>query len=349
VQNVFVPYDDMDEKLIAAAGAQAGPDVAVVNGGDTTQIAEGGALLPMNDYWSSYTDRKEFPESVLHTYGSKIYSVQGYVNLLGLWYNADLLSRLKVDVPTTFGEFTSAMEQVLKASSSTIPLTLCGLPNSQGEWQAYPWLTGYGFDYKSPSTSALTKGFSLISDWVNAGYVSREAVTYDQTIPFTRFLVGNVAFSENGNWQLATAKAGAKFRYGIAPLPSGPDGSQIYLGGEGVGIGRYSKNPDLAWAYLKTTYLSKTGQLIPLQDVGSIPSRLDVGDNPEIKNNKLLKPFAAELAKRGAAYPPLIYPASIVNQELVVGQQWSAVIGGASPSAAARTAITGIEAARRKG
>ncbi|MGH1524435.1 sugar ABC transporter substrate-binding protein [Leifsonia sp. L25] len=336
VKNVYVPYDQMDQKLIASAGAKTGPDVVVFNGADASNLALSGALAPMDSKWSSFADKGQFPSSVVHKLKGKTYAVQGYVNLLGLWYNKDILDAAGVKPPTTLDELDAAMAKVKAAGKSGI--TLSGLPNSQGEWQAYPWLTAAGFDLAKPSTKALTDGLSRVSDWVSKGYLSKEATTWDQTVPFQKFAAGDVAFAENGNWQIGTAKSTAKFNYGVVPLPVGSKG-KVYLGGEGEGIGAFSKNQDLAWKYLQATYYSKEGQLIAVKDSGTIPARADTASDSAVTGDPLIKPFADSVAKLGANYPANAVPAaSVANQQLAGGQAWSSVLGGAaSPSDAAAT------------
>ena len=78
------------------------------------------------------------------------YAVQGYVNLLGLWYNAEILDEIGVEPPTTLEELEGAMAKAKEAGYMGI--TLSGLPNSQGEWQGYPWMTAEGFTYENLDT-----------------------------------------------------------------------------------------------------------------------------------------------------------------------------------------------------
>jgi multiple sugar transport system substrate-binding protein len=342
VKNVYVPYDNFDSKLIAAAGAKTGPDVVVYNGADAPTLAKANTLLSMNTDWSSFADKGKFPSAVIHTVNGKVFGAQGYVNLLGLWYNKDILDKLGVQPPTTMSQLTTDMAKAVAAGDQGI--TLCGLPQGQGEWQAYPWLSSEGFNYSHPTASALTKGLSLVADWVKEGYLSPEATTWDQTVPFQKFAAGGVAFSENGNWQIGTAQTTAKFNYGVVPLPLSSTG-QVYLGGEGESIGKFSKSPSLAWKYLEETYYSKAGQLIALKDAGSIPSRTDVSTDPQVANNKLLKPFADEIKKYGAVYPSnAVEPSQILQVQLVGGQAWSSVIGSqSSPSAAATTLMASLK------
>jgi multiple sugar transport system substrate-binding protein len=342
VENVYVPYDQMNSKLVSAAGAQTGPDVVVFNGGETAPLALGGALAPMDEYWSSFEDASQFPESVIHQVDDTTYAVQGYVNLLGLWYNADILEEIGVEPPTTLEELEAAMAAAAAAGYQGI--TLSGLPQSQGEWQAYPWLSAAGFDYESPDAAALEEAFTRVRTWVDNGWLSQEAATWDQTVPFQQFAAGGVAFAENGNWQQATAEEQAAFDYGVVPLPL-PETGQVYLGGEGQGIGAFSDDPDLAWEYLTSTFYDAEAELEATETVGYIPARTDAGQAEQVSSNELLDPFAQTVTTFGATYPaPSIPPEAVADVQVTMGQAWSSVIGGQqSPAAAAQQVMSAIE------
>lgn len=339
VENVYVPYDQLNSKLISAAGAQQGPDVVVFNGADASTLTLAGALAPLDEYWGAFADAGQFPDGVIHQVEDSMYAVQGYVNLLGLWYNADILAEIGVEPPTTMDELEAAMAAAATAGHGGI--TLSGLPNSQGEWQGFPWLSAAGFDYDSLDQTALEDGLTRISTWVEEGWLPQEAVNWDQTVPFQQFAAGGYAFAANGNWQQGTAAAEADFEYGVVPLPLGESG-QVYLGGEGQGIGAFSANPDLAWEYLEATYLSTEGQLLAPEIVGSLPSRADAAADESVTSNTLLAPFAETIERHGASYPARIIPAdAVADLQLSVGQAWSSVIGRqTAPKDAAANAVT---------
>jgi multiple sugar transport system substrate-binding protein len=344
VENVFVPYDQMNSKLISSAGAQTGPDVVVFNGAETATLALADVLAPMDDWWAEFEDADQFPDSVIHQVEDTTYAVQGYVNLLGLWYNADILSEIGVEPPTNLEELESAMAAAKDAGYMGI--TMSGLPQSQGEWQAYPWLTSQGFTYESPDEQAVADAFAMVRGWVDEGYLSPEVVTWDQTVPFQVFTGGEVAFAENGNWQLGAASADADFEYGVVPMPVGEEGN-IYLGGEGQAVGAFSENPELAWTYLTETFYDAEGQMIPFDVVGSIPSREDVANSEAVTSSELLQPFAQSLTELGANYPaPSIPPEAVQDVQLGVGEAWSAALGGQqSPEEAAASVMSLLEGA----
>lgn len=343
INYVYVPYDQLPNKIVAAAAANSGPDVVVYNGPDVGQFVDSKAIINLDPYWGKFADSDLFAPAVIHKIDGHVYGVQGYVNLLGLWYNKNILEKLGIAPPKTIDELNADLAKAKAAGFTGITLT--GKPNDQGEWQAEPWLSAYGWSYSNPSVSALEKGYGLVSSWAQAGYLSRIVVTWGQAAPFQAFTVGNVAFAENGNWQIADAKAHAKFDYGIVPMPAGSESAKVYLGGEAESVGAFSKDPALAWDYLMHTYFSKAGQLICFRDVGSIPSRKDAAADPVVTSDALLAPFAQEVQEQGAVYPPDAGPTvKVQNAQLKVAQSWSAVIAGqVTPASGAQTAVAGVK------
>lgn len=324
VENVYVPYDQMVPNLLKSATSSDGPDVVVFNGGDATTLALGGALAPLDEQWASYADAGQYSDALLRSLDGTLYATTGYVNLLGLWYNQDVLDAVGVEPPTTLDELNSALDAVVAAGYQGITLT--GVPNGQSEWQAYPWMSAFGFDYADPQREPLIEAFTMAQEWVASGKLSAEAVTWDQTVPFQVFAAGNVAFAENGNWQRGTAESTASFNYGVVPLPVGDKGG-VYMGGEGLSIGAFADSPTYAWKYLEETYLSVEGQLIALNTVGSIPARADAAETEEVTSDPLIAAFAETIATSGQAYPPPVVPAeSASDLGLEVGTVWSAVL-----------------------
>src|SRR5690606_37442939 len=154
-----------------------------------------------------YADLDQLPDSVIHTIDGTGYAVQGYVNLLGLWYNADILAEIGVEPPTTLDELEAAMAKAKEAGYQGI--TLSGLPNSQGGWRAHPWLTAAGVDHANLDEAALADGLARVRGWVEQGWLTQEAVTWDQAVPFQTSAAGGVALAANGNWQMGTAASDA--------------------------------------------------------------------------------------------------------------------------------------------
>lgn len=123
--------------------------------------------------------------------------------------------------------------------------------------------------------------------------------------------------------------------------PAGPTGSHVFPGGEGLGIGAFSKHPDLAWQYLQESWLSKEAGVIDFTQSGQIPTRSEVALTPEVTSNPMAAPFVAA-TKTVSAWPRNPRTA---DMQTVVGTQFSAVVSGqTSPAAGAATAESKIAA-----
>jgi multiple sugar transport system substrate-binding protein len=335
VNYTYIPFDQLDQKLIAAAAAHTGPDAMILNGGSTAADALGGALANSTGFFQKTGLLKEYPAGVVHSVGSKDYSVQPYVNLLGMFYNATMLSKLHLTVPKSYNQMVSDMK-VAKAAGDW-GMVVPGSPDGEGEFSSHPWLTNAGFDFSHPTMASLVAGLQYPAQWVADGYISKADSTLNNDTGYTNWLQGKTLFSQSGNWNLGVAVKQAKFKWGVFSIPLGPRG-KIYLGGEALAVGAFTAKTSLAQAYVAAA-LSKQGSLDTLA-VGSIPSRLDLASNPKIASNSDLKAYASEIKTNGGNYPdPGVKPADVDRQWTLVGQAWSSVIAGGSPQKAAATLL----------
>jgi multiple sugar transport system substrate-binding protein len=344
VKYVYVEFQELSKRVIAAAGAKQGPDVLLYGGSDLVQMYKSGALKSMQPYWDAFSDKDMFPDGVITRFDGQIYGVKPYVNLVALWYNKDILDAVGVQPPKTFDEVTPALAKVAAAGKNYLPLAMTGQLSNQGDWTSWPWLTGYGFNYDNLDASAAEQAFTMVGEWSSKGYIAKESVSWGQAETFDRWVVGDVAFMQNGNWNIGAAKEKAKFKYGTADMPTGPKGGNIFLGGEPGWIGAFTANADAAWAYLSGVY-SKEGDLVPLKAAGSIPSRSDLANDPAVTGEPLLVAFANEVKTRGTEYPPK--GGDLIASQLVVAQNWSSLIAGQKPAAqAAKDMIDGVKNAK---
>jgi multiple sugar transport system substrate-binding protein len=320
VNNVYVPQADLTPKLIATAAAKQGPDVAVYNWGDVQSLADAGVLHDMDAYWKSFGDASTFSPGVVHQVGGKVYVAQAYVNLIALWYNKDLLDANGITPPTTMADLEADMAKLKTAGVGG--LAIDGKPGVDGWWTGMPFFRAQGLDMHMAG-SAVATTFSQLKSWVDKGYIPKEAVTWDQDTVFNQFLSGKYAFAVAGNWYAQTA-AKATFKYGVVSIPAATQPAAVFLGGEGESIGAFSQNPDLAWAYLQTTWFGKAGQLLSLKDVGTLPTRSDAASDPAMAS----QPILAGFSKAVQSGVPLPVTTAENSASTVFGDLWSAVLSG---------------------
>lgn len=328
VENVYIPQDQIVSKIVNSAGSGTGPDVIIYGAASTATLAEAGAIISLDDYWSDFEDADQFPDAAIQRVDDTIYGVQGFLNVLGLWYNQDILDEIGVEPPTTIDELEDAMAKAVDAGYQGV--TLAGISNTaDSQFQAFPWFSNYGFTYEDPQVEPFVETFEMVQRWTENGWLSQEAAVWDQTVPFQNFEAGDVAFCENGNWQITSAENDADFNYGVVPLPIDSETGGSLLGGENISIGAYSEKQELALEYVADEFWSVDGELALLDGFGSIPARADAADNETISSDPILSQFAKVVSEQGFPSPSPYVPASNVNEvELLVGQYWSEAIAG---------------------
>lgn len=345
VKTVQIPFDQLPSKLLATATTQDGPDVVLDNVVvDFPTLASSGVLADLTEYWNGYADKSLFPESAVWTSEDKVYNVMSYTNLLGLYYNKDLLDEAGIAPPQTMEEFQAALTQLAPKNKNSV-LAESGAPTVEGAWMFMPQLLGQGKDYCSMTEADLATALTTVQGWSQDGIIPRETATWDQADAWQAFMSGKFPFGINGNWNLADAKS-ADFTVGTTRFPAGPQGSHVFPGGEAIGIGAFAKDKDLAWQYIEEAWMSKEAGLINFKASGQIPTRSDLAEDEAVTSDTLVQPFVAAAGETGAW--PLNKETAAM--QTAVGQAHSAVISGQSdPAKAAKDAMSGVTAAREKG
>ena len=338
VKQVQVAGTQLDPKLLAAAAAHTGPDVFLDNVVvDFPELVAAHALAPLTNEWNSYSGKSQYPTAGTWTSGGQIYNVMSYSNLLGLYYNKNILAQYHLSPPTTTQQLVSDMAVIKKGGKYT-PLAAAADPDVDGAWTWFPILLDNNVNYCTATASNMTPMFQTISDWTNAGYLPKAAATWMQADSWTQFATGKYAFGINGNWNLGSVPS-LKFKVGTTQIPSSTSEQHVFPGGEGLGIGEYSKIKALDWKYLEDAWLSKQANVIDFTDSGQIPTRADVATTPAVKKNTLVQPFVAA-TKTVSAWPK---SSKTAQMQKSVGVELSDVVSGqASPSDAASAAASAL-------
>lgn len=346
IEHVQIPFDQLPSRLLATATTQDGPDVVLDNVVvDFPSLAASGVLADLTDYWDGYEDKDQFGDSALFTFSDdRLYNVLSYTNLLGLYYNEDVLAQYDIEVPTTVSELEAAMQTVADAGEYT-PMAMSGAATVEGAWMFMPLALGEGADYCTFDDPAVPAAFESLDQWTQNGYLPADTATWNQTDAWQAFLSGRYAFGINGNWNLGDVPD-AGFGIGTAQYPAGSAGSFVFPGGEAIGIGAFSDKQDLAWEYIETAWLSDEASRINFEASGQIPTRASVATSDEVAENELAQPFIAA-ASDTATWPRNEQTAAMQS---AVGEASSGLISGQyGLEEALQHAQTGVADARETG
>jgi multiple sugar transport system substrate-binding protein len=334
VQEVQVPGSELDSKLLAAAASHTGPDIFLDNVVvDFPELTAAGALADLTPDWDAYPDKAQFPAAgIWKGTNGQIYNVMSYSNLLGLYYNKTILDTYHLTPPTTLAQLAADMAVITKAGKYTA-LAASDSPDTGGAWTWFPLLLEQGTGYCDLTASNALPMFQTVATWTQDGYLPKAAATWTQDGSWTAFMSGKYAFGINGNWNLDDAKS-ASFSWGTTQFPAGPDGSHVFPGGEGLGIGAFSKYKQLDWEYLETSWLSSKASVTDFTDSGQIPTRADVANTPAVESNQAAAPFIAA-TKTVSAWPR---NPKTDSMQVTVGTELSDVVSGQATAAQAAAA-----------
>jgi N,N'-diacetylchitobiose transport system substrate-binding protein len=184
------------------------------------------------------------------------------------------------------------------------------------EYGVYPFIWGAGGQiatvqngsWKSLIDSTAAKqGISFYTDLaLKHGFSTPAATTWDEADLSDAFSRGQVAMMIAGSWTpgaLVQDNPDLKGKIGAFPIP-GPDGgmSPSFVGGSHLAIFRTSKNPDLAWAFVR---LMSTGKFASLwgQQSGFFPGTNALLKKVEAEHDPVVAPFAKQMVGAGASVP----------------------------------------------
>ncbi|MFL5790287.1 MAG: extracellular solute-binding protein [Actinomycetota bacterium] len=309
IKRVNRDFGELKTLLALAMSGPHGPDVVESNQGwpDMGHLVKAGLLLPLDNYAQAYgwtgrvspnvlrvsswsPDGKEFGTGNL--YG---YTTMG--EIVGVYYNKQILSDLGLSVPTTFSEFEQDLETAKQAGQ--IPIQFANndafpgiheFATIQDQMAPTSYLTDLIFgtqrDQLSFDTPENTQAATTLQDWANKGYFTPGfgGAGYDDAV--SNFAKGQGLFMITGNWIVANLGADNK-NFGFFPMPPANAGDPpVATGGAGfpLAIAAGSEHPDAAAAYIDWMTSDHASDL--LLPTGEIP--LHNGKTPTVEPGTVL-------------------------------------------------------------
>ena len=231
IQRESVPGASLIQKVLQQASSKTLPDVLMLDNPDLQQIAQTGALTPLNDLGLN-ADGYAAGVVSASTYEGKLYGLQPITNTIALFYNKDLLAKAGVTPPTTWAELKTAAKKL--TSGGTYGLAFSAPANYEGTWQFLPFMWSNGGDEKNIATPQTAQALQLWVDLMNDGSVSKSALNWTQADVNDQFRAGKAAMMVNGPWQFPTLDAEKNLKYEVVKIPAPVAGKPVVapLGGE---------------------------------------------------------------------------------------------------------------------
>ncbi|HHV44341.1 MAG TPA: sugar ABC transporter substrate-binding protein [Firmicutes bacterium] len=282
----LVATGDWWEKLALMFATGTAPDVTVMEYQRSIPFVAQGALLPLDDLIAndpSFNLEDFFPSAIeAHTYQGKIYGIPKEIQPFTLFVNTDMLDNAGLPFP---GEDWDIYELRNTARRLTDP------DRNQWGWRIEPTPTRL-------SPFLLSFGGQLFSDDLSTSLVNSpeivqglefiiESMDYGALPPWStmsqaNFTHGNTAFYLGGPWMVPDFRK-LSFNWDIVAVPKGPGAHVTTLGCDAYQITSQSKNPELAWEFVK--FMTSAEAQARMAAQGSIvPARRELVFSPEFQN-----------------------------------------------------------------
>lgn len=326
--------------------AGCGPDVFIISPGDFLKYVNANVAMDLTPYFTDAM-REDFLESSLEavTVDDKIYAVPFEVELLGLYYNKDMLAEAGVEVPKTWDDLVGATKQLTDDKTAGMVIE-----PEKGYYQNFTWYpfmwqgNGKVLDAKTKTATfegeAVENALGLWSDLIEAGAPSK--LSKGTWEPFIG--EGTTAMQICGTWIISRLeKDFGDMNIGLAPLPV-PEGGRAATdaGGWKFMVNGQSNHAEEAakfilWAMAENVEL-------PLEwctetKFAFSPRRSVVEAGAAVYDKGLRKIFKDSIYETAIGEPR--YPAEVVD---IVGDAIQKVMfSGTSPAEAAKEANKNIQ------
>lgn len=329
IQRTSIPFADLKQKIIQGAASKQLPDIVLIDNPDHSAFSSMGILADITSEVSAWGQSDEyFPGPWKSTtWQGKNYGVPNNSNCLALYYNKDMFKAAGVTAPTTWDELHSTARKLTKNGVYGFSMSL--VKSEEGTFQFLPFLWQAGADLSTLDSPSGVSALQYLVSFVKEGLLSPECLNWTQQDAITQFIAQKAAMCMNGPWNLPATQQGAKFSWGVVPLPQGQQPASI-LGGENWAITVTSSHVKEAWSFVQFSQVLTQLRNYIVQD-DRLPSRKDLASDPAFQQDPNIAVFVRSLqTARPRAYGPN-YP-KISN---AVQQAFQSAISGQLSASAA--------------
>lgn len=272
----YVPRDEMLKQLTIGLVSGELPDMVFIDNPNQAAYSSMGLFADITDKFKSWDEGKFLDGPMASaTLNDKIYGLPYASNCLAMYYDVDMLKNAGVAVPTTWSELKVAAKTLTVGNTYGFGFSAIG--TEEGTFQTLPFLLSAGGNVNELDSEAGIEAFTLLSDMIKEGSVSKEVLNYTQGDQEKQFVAGNVAMVVQGPWIASNLKKDAPDKnWAVAMIPKADDGEYATtLGGENLAIIKDSESVDECWEFL-SWFLGKDNNIEFCQQVNRFSPRSDV-------------------------------------------------------------------------
>jgi arabinogalactan oligomer/maltooligosaccharide transport system substrate-binding protein len=285
---------DQGARLTTDGPSKTAADVLTLPHDQIGLAVKAGLLLP-NEVFEEETRTNNVETAVTaSSFDNVLYGYPKSVETYAMFYNKDILP----EPPKTWDEIIAFADTFNDPAQKKYAIM----------WEfvgyyTYPFIGSYGgYMFGDNNTNAddiglnkgdVVQGFEFLRKLKSILPMNAGDITYD--VKTQLFQEGKLALNIDGPWSVAAFKD--KVNLGVAPLPKFPNGNDSisFSGVKSYYVNSYTPYPVAAHLFANFAS-SKENQLKNYQMTGAIPTNLEAGEDPLIKDDPITSGFFLQFA-----------------------------------------------------
>ncbi len=236
VNQDYVPFADLDTKLLTQAAGHDLPTVLAVDNPFVPTMITTGETVPLNGF-SGFSAQGYYPAVIDEgLMNGKYYSYPLGANSIALIYNIQMLNAAHVMPPTTWAQLVTAAKAL--TNSQHYGIGVSAPATEEATWQFEPFLWSNGGAFSSIAGAAGVQALTLWKTLIDDGSMPKAVLTWGQSPALSsQFEAGKLAMMVNGPWNFSSLNLAHMYygkQFGIVPIPVRVPGQHVVvpLGGE---------------------------------------------------------------------------------------------------------------------
>lgn len=304
------PYDAYNQKVASSVPAGQGPDVVNLYYGWLPQYVDSGYLLPLpaKDFPIAKIESDFVPMVQTSKIGGKYYTLPTSVRTLAIFYNKDLFKAARITPPRTWEDFIAAGEKIVKGTPPRFTTLGFGIQPDGQDYHMVREVLVRQFGGQPYSKDGKTVTYDSDAGRKAMTFYTDLATKYKLGVPNffpgnnsyrDAFIAGKVGMIVDGSFAINTIKSGAKFEWGVIPMPVFKANPEVRSNFGSYWVNGITKNAkgeklDAAVKFLKFLTSEQT-QRTWLENVGEIPASRKLSGDPALRKDPVFGAFVGSL------------------------------------------------------
>ncbi len=239
VTRQYVPFANLDTKLLTQAAGHDLPNLLAVDNPFVSTMISTGQVVPLSGL-KGFSTKGYYPAIINEGLSNgKYYSypVAG-ANSIALIYNIAMLKAAHVSPPATWAQLVTVAKALTTKQHFGIALTCEAAEDTTWQWEPFFWSNGGQATFANVAGAPGVQALSLWKQLITDGSASKACLNWSQTpAASSQFIAGKAAMMVNGPWNFPTLNLNHMYygkQFGIVPVPVRVPGQHVVvpLGGE---------------------------------------------------------------------------------------------------------------------